>query len=173
MVKANLKVLALIVGALLFSSSLSGCMKNEESGGETKIFEIDNTEEVFGRPDERVLTVRKHYMIVNPPEDLVELKELVEGYAKAHPIEGEAEVADGKIRAFYMYFYRESDDLPRDWQPDEGYLSTDRLEHHKNDLIVSITWSDDDLQKRYSIYDKSEEGKILKSMRFIDDRLVE
>ncbi|MEV5763739.1 hypothetical protein AB0L34_04075 [Micromonospora sp. NPDC052213] len=173
MVKANLKVLALIVGALLVSSSLSGCMKNEEAGGETKIFEIDNTEEVFGKPDERVVTVRKHYMILNPPGGLVELKELVEEYAKAHPIEGEAQVAEGKVRAFYMYFYRESGDLPRDWQPDEGYLDTDRLEHHKNDLIVSILWSDDDPQKRYSIYDKSKEGKILKRMQFIDDRLVE
>ena len=170
--RANLKILALIIGAFFIPLSLMGCTKNEESG-ETRIFEIDNTKEVFGKADERVVTARKHYMILNPPEDLAQLKELVEKYGKDHPIEGEVEAAEGKVRAFYMYFYRESDDLPRDWQPDEGYLNTDRLEHHKNDLIASIRWSDEDQQKKYSSYDKSKEGKIMKQMNFIEDRLVE
>ncbi|MGS2620144.1 hypothetical protein ACVCAH_37635 [Micromonospora sp. LZ34] len=170
MVKANLTILALIIGAFFIPLSLIGC--TEESVGETRIFEIDNTGEVFGKADEREVTVRKHYMILNPPEDLVELKELVEKYGKDHPIEGEAKVAEGKSRTFYMYFYRESDDLPRDWQPDEGYLNTDRLEHHKNDLIASIIWSDADPQKKYYSYDKNKEGRILKRMYFIEDRLV-
>lgn len=173
MVKVNSKILALIIGAFFIPLSLIGCTSNEESGGETKIFEIDNTEEVFGKANEGEVTVRRHYMILNPPEDLVELKELVEIYSKGHPVEGKTKVIEGKSRAFYMYFYRESDDLPRDWQPDEGYMNTDRLEHHKNDLIASIIWSDADPQKKYYSYDKSKEGKVLKRMYFIEDQLVE
>lgn len=105
-------------------------------------------------------------MILNPPKDLIDLKDLVEGYVKNHPAESENTL-------FQLSFYRESDDLPRDWQPDESYMNTDRLEHHRNDLIASITWSDAQPQKEYDVYDKSEEGKILKRMRFIEDRLVE
>ncbi|MFI5490673.1 hypothetical protein [Micromonospora echinaurantiaca] len=173
MVKANPTVLALIIGAFFIPLSLTGCTESKESAGETRIFEIDNTEEVFGRADEQEVTVKKHYMILNPPEDLAKLKELAEKYGKDHRIEEEVQGTGTKSRVFYMYFYRESDDLPRDWQPDEGYLNTDRLEHHKNDLIASITWSDVDPQKKYHSYEKSKEGKILKRMYFIEDRLVQ
>lgn len=150
-----------------------GCTKNEGSSGETKIFEIANTEQVVGKKDEEVVTLRKHYMILNPPKDLKNMKELVEKYLKDHPVEGEMKGIEGKNRDFYLSFYRESDDLPRDWQPDEGYMNTDRMEHHKHDLIASIIWSDAEPQKEYNVYDKSKEGKVLKRMHFIEDKLVE
>ncbi|GLX00182.1 hypothetical protein [Microtetraspora sp. NBRC 16547] len=164
--KANSKVLGLIMGVFFVPLSLTGCTESGEPSGETKIFEIANTEEVVGKKGEEVLTLRKHYMILNPPRDLIDLKDLVEGYIKGHPVESEN-------RFLHLSFYRESGDLPRDWQPDEGYMNTDRLEHHKNDLIASITRSDTRPEKEYDIYDKSEEGKILKRIRFIEDRLVE
>ncbi|MFG2056952.1 hypothetical protein ACGFI9_23320 [Micromonospora sp. NPDC048930] len=162
--KVSSKALGLII-AFLVPLSLIGCTEGGESRGETKIFEIANTEEVVGKKGE-VLTLRKHYMILNPPRDLTDLKDLVEGYVKNHPVESE----NGFL---HLSFYRESDDLPRDWQPDETYMNTDRLEHHKSDLIASISWSDTKPQKEYDVYDKSEEGEILKRMRFIEDRLVE
>ncbi|MDR7001394.1 hypothetical protein [Neobacillus niacini] len=171
MIKVNLKILVLMIG--IFLILLIGCTKNEESSGETKIFEIANTKEAIGKKDEEVVTLRKHYMILNPPKDLIELKELVEKYSKDHPVEDEMKVIEGKNRIFYMYFYRESEDLPRDWQPDESYMNTDRIEHHNNDLIASIIWSDADPQKEYYSYDKSKEGKVIKRMRFIEDQLVE
>ncbi|MEU5939059.1 hypothetical protein ABZ807_07685 [Micromonospora sp. NPDC047548] len=164
--KVSSKVLGLIMGAFFIPLSLIGCAESEESSGETKIFEIANTEEVVGKKGEEVLTLRKHYMVLNPPRDLIDLKDLVEGYVKDNPVESE----NGFL---HLSFYRESDDLPRNWQPDEGYMNTDRLEHHKSDLIASITWSDIQPEKEYDVYDKSEEGKILKRMRFIEDRLVE
>jgi len=163
----------LIIGIFFIPLYLIGCTKNEESSGETKIFEIANTEQIVGKKDEEVVTLRKHYMILNPPKDLKDLKELVEKYSKNHPVEGEMEVIEGKNRIFYMSFYRESDDLPRDWQPDESYMNSDRMEHHKHDLIASIIWSDAEPQKEYNVYDKSKEGKVIKRMRFIEDQLVE
>jgi hypothetical protein len=163
----------LIIGIFFIPLYLIGCTKNEESSGETKIFEIANTEQIVGKKDEEVVTLRKHYMILNPPKDLKDLKELVEKYSKNHPVEGEMEVIEGKNRIFYMSFYRESDDLPRDWQPDESYMNSDRMEHHKHDLIASIIWSDAEPQKEYNVYDKSKEGKVIKRMRFIEDQVVE
>ncbi|MEU4477911.1 hypothetical protein AB0F68_07595 [Micromonospora sp. NPDC023966] len=166
MTKVNSKVLGLIMGVLFIPLSLIGCTGSRESGGGTDIFEIANTEEVIGEKGEEVLTLRKHYMILNPPEDLIDLKDLVEGYVKNHPVES-------KSKFIRLSFYRESGDLPRDWQPDESYMNTDRLEHHRNDLIASITWSAAQPQKEYDVYNKSKEGKIQKRMRFIEDRLVE
>ncbi|MEU2610972.1 hypothetical protein ABZ570_05190 [Micromonospora sp. NPDC007271] len=166
MMIVNSKVLALIMGIVFIPLALIGCAGSGEPSREPAIFEIANTEEVVGKKGDEVLTLRKHYMILNPPEDLVELKDFIEGYVKDHPVEGDNRFID-------LSFYRESDDLPRDWQPDESYMNTDRLEHHKNDLIASITWSDSRPQKEYDVYDKSEEGGILKRMRFVEDRLVD
>ena len=157
----------------VFFILLMGCAKNEESSGETKVFEIANTEEVIGKKNEEVVTLREHYMILNPPKYLKELKELVEKYSKDHSVEGEMKVIEGKNRIFNMSFYRESKYLPRDWQPDESYMNTERMEHHKRDLIASIIWSDTEPQKVYNVYDKSKEGKIMEGMHFIEDQLVE
>ncbi|MEJ9232992.1 hypothetical protein LAV79_27025 [Peribacillus butanolivorans] len=169
MIKVIVKMIVLMICILFIPLNLMGCTKNKESSGETKIFEIANTEEVVGKKDEEVVTLRKHYMILNPPKDLTELKELVETYSKEHPVEGEMKAIEGKNRIFDLSFYRESEDLPRDWQPDEGYMNTDRLEHHKNDLIAYIIWSDAEPQKEYTVYDKSKEGKVMKQMHFIGD----
>ncbi|MED4207247.1 hypothetical protein [Neobacillus mesonae] len=173
MIKVNVKMIVLMICILFISLSLMGCTKNEESSGETKIFEIANTEEVVGKKDEDVVTLRKHYMILNPPTDLTELKGLVETYSKNHPVEGEMKKIEGKNRIFDLSFYRESEDLPRDWQPDESYMNTDRLEHHKNDLIAYMIWSDAEPQKEYTVYDKSKEGKVMKQLHFIEGQLVD
>lgn len=50
--EANSKALRLIMGAFFISLSLIGCTENGKSGGETKIFEIANTEEVVGKKGE-------------------------------------------------------------------------------------------------------------------------
>ncbi|CAH0212564.1 MULTISPECIES: hypothetical protein [Peribacillus] len=173
MIKVNLKIIVLMICIFLIPLNLIGCIKNEESSGETKIFEIENTEEIFGKKDEEEVTVKKHYMILNPPKDLIELKEIVEKYSMEHPVEEEIKVMEGKNRIFDISFYRESEDLPRDWQLDESYMNTDRLEHHKNDLIAYIIWSDAETQKEYNVYDKNKEGKVIKSEHFIEDQLVE
>ncbi|WP_342605233.1 hypothetical protein [Peribacillus sp. FSL E2-0159] len=82
-------------------------------------------------------------------------------------------VIEGKNRIFDMSFYRESEDLQRDWQLDESYMNTERLEHHKNDLIAYIIWSDAEPQKQYNVYDKNKEGKVIKRVHFIEGQLVE
>lgn len=151
-------------------ASLIGCTESEETGEETTIFEIANTEQVIKKGEK--VTLRKHFMILNPPKDLVELKERIEAYINEHPIEREIKEMEGNT-VFYISFYRESKDLPRDWQPNERYMNTDRLEHHKNDLIASVIWSGDDPAKRYNVYDKSKDGTIIKRMHFKEDQLVE
>ncbi|PGL73344.1 hypothetical protein [Bacillus sp. AFS055030] len=172
MIKFNVKMIVLMFIIFIPLLSLIGCNKNEESSGEIKIFEINNTEEIVGKKNDEEVRYKKHYMILNPPKNLKELKEIIEKYSKEHPIDEEKKDIEGENRIFEMSFYRESKDLPSDWEPDESYMNTDRLEHHKNDLIAYIVWSDAKPEKEYDLYDKSKKGQINKRMRFIGDQLI-
>ncbi|WP_210364710.1 hypothetical protein [Bacillus sp. REN3] len=173
MIKMNFNMIVLMIGIFLIPMNLIGCENNEVYSGETRVFEIDNTEQILDKKGEENVTVKKHYLILNPPKDPRELKELVGKYSKEHPVEEEVKGMEGKNRIFDLSFYRESEDLPRDWQPDESYMNTDRLEHHKNDLIAYVIWSDAESEKEYNVYVKNKEGKIIKRLRFIEDQLVE
>ena len=179
MSKMTLKSQFFIVLILLIPFFLYGC--GEMNGGReevTQIFEIENTEEIYNYPDSEVITIMKHYMIINPPENLHELKTLVEKFYKANPIDQQIMVGVNKERYFEMYFYRESKRLPRDWQPNEAYLNTDRLEHHKDDLISRIYFSDSPPNNLYySILsrssDKKNYGAVIERIKYIDDKIVE
>ena len=173
-----LKSLFLLVVVLLIPFCLSGCEEtNRDIEGTIQIFEIKNTEEIYGTVDKNVVTIRKHYMIINPPEDLHELKKVVENFHQSNPINREIADKENKIRQVEAYFYRESKKLPKDWQPNEGYFNTDRIEHHKSDLIASIHWSESEPQTNYYIMrktsDKNNYGAIIERIKYIDDKLID
>jgi hypothetical protein len=152
--------------------------KKEKLEVTTNISEIENTEEFYSYPDSEVVTIRKHYMIINPPEDLYELKTVIEKYYKNNHINRETVVKKKKRGHIEVYFYRESKEMPRNWQPNEGYFETDRIEHHKNDLIAAIFWSDSHPSKTYySIMrkssDKNDYGAVIEEVEYTDDEIVE
>lgn len=165
------KVIFVVVLILLF---VYGYMeKNRELEDSTQIIEIENTEEIYNSIASKIITIRKHYMILSPPENLQELKTLVQKFVKENFIY--ENIDSKKKQIFEIYFYRKSKNLPRNWQPNESYMETDRIEHHKEDLIVSIYWSNINTQKRYSIMEKSSEkndyGKLIKSIEYIDNQI--
>lgn len=149
-----LLVFILLIPILLLCIYIYG-IKTGESEGTNEIFEIMNTKEVYNYPDSKVITIMKHYMIINPPEDLQELKKLVIKFNEDNPISRENKLDANKERQFEAYFYRRSKKLPRNWQPNEAYMNTDRIEHHKNDCIAVIRWLDSEPQKRFDIMKKS------------------
>ena len=172
------KSLFLLVVLLLMPLFLYGCEEtNGEVEGTIQIFEIKKTEEIYGTGDNNIGTIKKHYMIINPPEDLHELKKVVEDFHQNNPINREIEDEGNKIGQIEVYFYRESKKLPRDWQPNEGYFETDRIEHHKSDLIASIYWSESQPQTNYYIMRKSSEknnyGAIIERIKYVDDKLID
>jgi hypothetical protein len=80
--------------------------------------------------------ITRHYMIINPPEDLEELKKVGERFYKENfYLE---DLSDYENTYFTMFFYRESRYLPRNWEPNEGYFDVDRIEYHKDDMIMAI-----------------------------------
>lgn len=121
----------------------------------SEVFEIKNTKEIYNYTDSKVITIMKYYMIPNPPDDLQELKKLVEKFIQDNPVDRENGLDANKDRLYEVYFYRKSNKLPRNWQPNEAYFNTDRIGHHTDDCIAVIRWSDLEPQKLYDIMKKS------------------
>ena len=77
-------------------------VKNGGSEGTTQIFEIKNTKIIYNYPDSKMATMEKHYMIINPPEDLDELKKVIEIFHKENPIDNEITVQK-KTKSFEVF----------------------------------------------------------------------
>jgi len=154
----------------------------------TDIFEIGDTQSVYYSPDHKVATLEKNYMSSKPPEEPYKLKKLVENYNKhihinfenikneVRKARNEADTEINKI-IVCINFYRESRGLPRSWKPNEAFFNTDRIEHHNDDCIASIYWSNLKPQKRYLIMkrssDKDDYGQQTEIFEYIDDKQVE
>jgi hypothetical protein len=179
MSRVNLKRILLLVMVLFVIFFLYTFKeKNGKLEPKINISEIDNTEEMYSYPDSEVVTIRKHYMIINPPEELYELKTVIEKYYKDNPINKETLVKKNKKGHIEVYFYRISKKMPKNWQPNESYFETDRIEHHKNDLIAAIFWSDSHPGKTYySIMRKSsgknDYGEVIEELEYINDQIIE
>jgi len=163
-------------------------LKPEEKARIPDIFEIRDTQSVYYSLDNKDATIEKNYMIINPPENLVRLKSLIEQYINRNPInyedvkrevEKERNGGGAVINQVLVcvYFYRESSRLPKNWRPNEAYLNTDRMEHHKDDCIASIFWSDSEPQKNFSMMKKSsyssDYGELIESFEYVDDKLIQ
>ncbi len=180
-----LLILLILIPVFLYFMYNYG-IKNREPEGTTRIFEIKNTQLVYYSPDSKIATIEKHYMIIKPPEDLHELKILVEKFTDENPVnmkmfedtvKNESKITSNEIirKDVYIRFYRESSRLPRDWQPNEAYMNTDRMEHHGNDCIASVAWSDLGQHKTYSVMKKSKKNNDLvpiERIEYIDDKVV-
>jgi len=174
--RLSILVLVLLVPILLYGIYLYG-VKTVEPKGTNEIFEIKNTKEVYNYPDSKVITIMKHYMTTNPPEDLQELKKLVVKFNEDNPIDREKELDAKKDQQYEVYFYRKSKKLPINWQPNEAYMDTDRIGHHTNDCIAVIRWSDSNPKKCYSIMRKSSSkadyGSVIQEMTYYDNETSE
>lgn len=168
--------LIVLVLLILFFLCIYG-VKRREKEETTQIFDIKNTQMIYSPPDSKIVTIEKHYIIINPPKDLHELKTVVEKYQEDNPIDKEIVLDGNKTRVFELYFYRKSKKLPRNWQPNEGYFTTDRIEHHKDDCIATIIWSDSNGQKSFYVMRKSSNkddyGSAIEEIEYIDNEIVE
>lgn len=109
-------------------------LNKNANGGEIEIFQIHPDEDYISHTGVRNIT--RHYMIINPPEDLEELKKVGERFYKENfYLE---DLSDYENTYITMFFYRESRYLPRNWEPNEGYFDVDRIEYHKDDMIMAI-----------------------------------
>ncbi len=183
--KKYLLMLLIVISVLLYVL-FSYVLNNGERGGTTQVFEIKNTQTVSYSPDSKIATIEKHYMIIKPPEDLHELKLLVQKFSEENPVNMMAvddevrktrNITSDKIirKDVFIRFYRESSKLSRNWQPNETYMNTDRIEHHGKDCIASIVWSDLSQHKSYSVMKKSKESNELlpiERIEYIDDKVV-
>lgn len=158
------KGLIILVAAVLF---LAGCEKPDQT---PQIFEIKNTAETSNNPQLKYIEIQKHYMILNAPTKIPDLKALIDDYMVKADIEGQIPKG-AKPVSIELYFYRESKRLPRDWQPEESSFSSERLEHHRDDCIGGVYWTTDSPEKIYNLYRKGDDGEVLQELEYIDDKV--
>lgn len=142
------------------------------------IFEIPNTRELYANNNfgEEILYVDEYYMITNPPEELEDLKILIEKFEKDNKIQekfnSEAKKYSNNAnkgfnnRIFSVTFYREGPNFHRSWQPKKGYISSDdTIDKHKDDIIAHITWSLPQGKKQTLVFKKDKDrdnyGKLI------------
>ncbi|MGI5879501.1 MAG: hypothetical protein ACOX6L_02750 [Syntrophomonadaceae bacterium] len=159
-----IKGLIILVAAVLF---LAGCEKTDNI---PRIFEIKNTAVTSNNPQLKYIEIEKHYMILNAPANLPDLKALIDDYMVKADIEGQIPKG-AKPVSIELYFYRESKRLPRDWQPEESSFFADRLEHHRDDCIGGVFWTTDSPEKIYGVARKGDDGEVLQEFNYIDDKL--
>lgn len=109
-------------------------LNKNESAGEIEIFQIHPEEDYISYTGYR--KINRYYMIINPPENVEELKIVGEQFYKENLYL--EDLSDYENTFFTTFFYRESRHLPRNWEPNEGYFTVDRIEYHKDDMIMSI-----------------------------------
>lgn len=110
--------------------------------------------------------ISQKFVIVRAPSNLYALKQIIEKYDRANPLEGKdlPEVKraerhrDGKRIRYVRAFYRESRDTPRDWdgKPDPDREGRDA--EHMQDRIAAIIWDGGDPMKEYDCYDLDRGG---------------
>lgn len=96
----------------------------------------------------------EHYIIDNPPNNIFQIKKLIEDFSDKTPVSVSKDYLEkNNIVEICRIFYRESRTTSIDWDP-----STHRLEHpewHANDLIAWIYWEvGKENEKYYRISEK-------------------
>jgi|LSQX01.2.fsa_nt_gb hypothetical protein len=99
-------LLVLLIPILAYLISYIYGIKTVEIEEKTEIFEINNTKEVYNYPDSSVITIMKHFIVVNPPEDVNELEKLVEEFIEENPIVEENVITTNKDRKYDVFFTR-------------------------------------------------------------------
>ena len=149
----------------------------------TQIFEIDNTSFMRYYEESGIIYIEKQYMIIKPPKNLKELKLLIEKYENENSIDfdmvkdeikNKHNITDNEIKkiSVFIRFYREKRNFPRDWQPVGGHMSADRLEHHGDACIASISYSDVEQSKEYTVMKKKRDGKVVEEIVYINDKII-
>jgi hypothetical protein len=177
MIKLIKKIIIVLIFIIIIYLFLVLTDNRDEYG---EIYEIDNTRYIQGIKSQKMIDAQIHVMILKPPKSLYELKSVIEEYTNKYifdeeEIEKEINSVNFSINEIYyqIYFYRESEKLPYDWQPKKGFFGRDRLEFHKDDLIASVKWTDIDPEKKYNCMKKSTKkdnyGYPISEIFFIED----
>lgn len=79
---------------------------------------------------------RFEYAVISKPP--ANLKPVIEDYLKS--IGKRAEI-ERKLNYYRIQFYKENNEVTRDYHENEGYLTKDRIDDHYDDVIAKIEWN--------------------------------
>lgn len=118
----------------------------------------------------------RYFVISDPPEDLYELKILVEDYTEKYIDDNCINVSEEETLFYDWRFFRETEEINTEWKQSDGYFTVDRIEDHFNDVIAAVSWYSQDEEKRYiirRISQNSDEDRIIETKEFLGQRLIE
>ena len=118
----------------------------------------------------------RYFVISDPPEDLYELKILVEDYTEKYIDDNCINVSEEETLFYDWRFFRETEKINTEWKQSDGYFSVDRIEDHFNDVIAAVSWHSHDAEKSYiirRISRNSDEDGIIETKKFLGQRSIE
>jgi hypothetical protein len=109
------------------------------------------------------------YVIIKPPKDLMELKEVIVDYYDKNPIN---ELPTSESGSIIQYFYRESKKTPRSVTIEDFNTGMKFLEdgdNHRHDIIATVVFYSEENKREYSLYRLDRHGRTLNSILILPD----
>jgi hypothetical protein len=105
-----------------------------------------------------------NYVIINPPKDLMELKEVIVDYYDKNPIN---ELPTSESDSIHQYFHRESKKTPRSVTIEDfntGMKFIHEGDNHQDDIIALVIFYSEENKREYSLYRLDRAGMLLNSI---------
>ncbi len=106
---------------------------------------LTTVQEVEIDKDEKYAVIIEYFVISNLSEEGEKVREVVDGYNSKTL----SEAALKKYEIRQRRYYRESEDIHRDYRELLGHWAGDTIEDHNDDLALTIYWSDYGKVKEY------------------------
>lgn len=166
-----MKVFIIVISAVMvIILTLCSCIENI---GELRIREIPDVEDWVPYTD--MSSVVKCYIIDNPPADYSELRDIAEKHINDN-WDNIVSSDDKAQTAYKCFFYRASKKLPWNWKENNAHMFEDHIEHHTDDMIISVRWTSEDSLRKYSILKKSDAddnyGLLLEEIHYKGNQLI-
>ena len=126
------------VALWLFAAMLAGC-SGSKAQGEPEFFYLKSSAQEFRYPVQTAETSNQKadYVVVTAlPAGPVDTALLLGYWRRAV----DARRIEDSFNRYRLQFFRESEKTPRDYSPSDGYMETDDLSQHTDDLIAEIRW---------------------------------
>lgn len=127
------------------------------SSGETTVEEMPDTHiDIFHNYSMDYNECTRYFVISNPPDDFVELKNLLSDYLASYHA---PDLCEFDIGMYTYKFLRETNIINTQWVESDDYMFINRIEDHMDDCIATVYWKIDGSTRNYILLQRSASRK--------------
>ena len=127
------------------------------SSGETTVKEMPDTHiDIFHNYSMNYNECTRYFVISNPPDDFIELKNLLSDYLASYHA---PDLCEFDIGMYTYKFLRETNIINTQWVESDDYMFIDRIEDHMDDCIATVYWQKDGSTRNYLLLQRSASRK--------------